>query len=122
MVFNSLYTHPLSRDQYYNILHSAIAVGEYRFARQAALHWQTIYPGDIPIRYLYAQTFLKEGHLQTALSILNELIQLNPEYAEAVIAKLTIELWLHQQKNLEQYSLNFFIQTPLHEKLLQIIG
>jgi hypothetical protein len=74
----------LSRDLFVAILRTALSVQEYRFARQAALSWLTAFPGDLPVRLLYAQTLLAGGQPEQALPILENLCQTDPEFTEAV--------------------------------------
>jgi len=45
----------ISRKTALNILRAAISAHEFRFARETALAWLTIYPGDLLVRLLYAQ-------------------------------------------------------------------
>jgi len=81
---------PIPRDQYLAIVRSGIAFREYRFVRQIISNWLSAFPGDLPFRYQYAYTLYKEGHLELAIPILDELIQIDPEFLEVLEAKLKI--------------------------------
>jgi len=82
---------PLSRERYLEIVRTAAAFREFRFARQSAAIWLAAYPGDLPFRHFYAEILVKEGHAELALPILEELIQADPEYRVAVETKLKLE-------------------------------
>ena len=47
----------LSREIFVELLETALRVGEHRFARQAALSWQTQYPGDLYVSLLQAKAY-----------------------------------------------------------------
>jgi tetratricopeptide (TPR) repeat protein len=73
----------LPRRTLLQILQVALEIPSSRFARQAALNWLAIYPGDLSVNLMLAQTWLVEGKPAQALSILSKLCQLDPEYLEA---------------------------------------
>ena len=73
----------VSRQGYLNLLNASLSVGEFRFARDAALYWLALFPGDLKVSLLYAQALLGEKHAERALPILEELIQTDPEFVEA---------------------------------------
>jgi tetratricopeptide (TPR) repeat protein len=73
----------LPRNQYLNMLSIAIEKGEYRFAKEAALQWLAAFPGDLQAGLLYAQVWTGENRAKQALSILEELFRLDPEFLEA---------------------------------------
>lgn len=86
---------PVHRSQAVAILEAALAVREPRFARQAALNWLTVYPGDLPIALIHAQALVlssspksTSGYSQ-AVQILEGVCQTDPEYLEAYEALLT---------------------------------
>jgi tetratricopeptide (TPR) repeat protein len=81
----------LQREQFVILLQTARQSGYLRFARQAALLWLGAFPGDLPLSLLYAQTLLQEGHAEQALPLLEKLCQVDPEYLEAVQARLIAE-------------------------------
>ncbi len=49
---------PISRALLIDLVQAAISVKELRFARQAALNWLALYPGDLPVNLLYAETLM----------------------------------------------------------------
>lgn len=84
-------TRPLERHEILRLIKIAIHQREYRFASQVALDWLTEYPGDLNVKYWYGLARAKEGHLQLAASILDELLQHDPEYLEALKTRIVIE-------------------------------
>jgi hypothetical protein len=74
---------PLQRDQLLTILRTALGAGEPRYARQLALAWLAAYPGDLAVSLLHAQALLLEGRPEPAIPNLEELCQLDPEFAAA---------------------------------------
>ena len=82
---------PIRRDLFLMVLKSALQLKEIRFARQAALAWLAAFPGDLPVNTLYAELLMEEGHPEQALPILNQVCQADPEYREAVEAKIRAE-------------------------------
>jgi hypothetical protein len=80
---------PIHRSQAVAILEAAISVREPRFARQAALNWLMVYPGDLQIALIHAQALVfsstsksRAGYSQ-AIQILEGICQTDPEYLEA---------------------------------------
>lgn len=86
----------LSRSQYLSLIQRGLALGETRFARQTALHWLGIYPGDIPIAVLQAQALFEEGHYRSAYSVVRETIRRDPAYlpAQSLALKIAVALQL----------------------------
>src|SRR3990170_8510298 len=72
-----------SRPDLIGLLHAALAVGALRFARQAALSWLAYYPGDLPIKFLYARALSQAGQVKQAAKTLTDLCQADPEMVEA---------------------------------------
>jgi hypothetical protein len=73
----------LHRSRLMTLLHTALAVGETRFARRLALSWLASYPGDLPVGLINARALLHENHHQQAIDILDSLCQVDVEYLEA---------------------------------------
>ena len=69
----------LSRANLLLILRSALEVKDWRFARQAALAWLAYYPGDLPIRHLYARALAQGGQAKQSYTVLAGLCQADPE-------------------------------------------
>jgi hypothetical protein len=88
---------PLPRHIFVRLTQAAAHLGHTRFARQACLAWLAAYPGDLPLSLLYAQVLLQEGHPEHALPVLRRLCQSDPEYLDAVLARLEAEKRLKDQ-------------------------
>ena len=72
-----------SRRELITILRTAISVGSLRFARHAAYSWLAYYPGDLPVKNLYARALHQAGQSKHALSILEGIVQVDAEDQEA---------------------------------------
>jgi hypothetical protein len=79
------------RPQFIQLLDAALAMRSFRFGRQAALSWLTIFPGDLQVNLIQAKLLLGEGKTGQALPMLDKLLRLDPESAETyrVIAQNT---------------------------------
>jgi tetratricopeptide (TPR) repeat protein len=88
---------PLPRHLFVRLAQAAVHLGHTRFARQACLAWLAAYPGDLPLTLLYAQVLLQDGHPEHALPVLRRLCQTDPEYTEAVLARLEAEKRLNSR-------------------------
>lgn len=73
----------LPRYQYLALLQAAIRASEFRFAREAALTWLAAFPGDLEAGLLYAEALMGENHPRQALTILEGLCQVDPEFLSA---------------------------------------
>ena len=73
----------LSRRDYLQILDAAIQVESFRFARQAALTWLGIFPGDLWVSYGLGEAQFAEGRVAQATATFEKLIALDPEFLEA---------------------------------------
>ncbi|HPH97686.1 MAG TPA: C25 family cysteine peptidase [Anaerolineaceae bacterium] len=76
-------SHPISRPRLLSLLNAALGVQEYRFVRQVALTWLAIYPGDLMVQFLLAQSFIGDQKSSQARPILEKLCQVDPEFVEA---------------------------------------
>ena len=65
------------------VLRAAQSVNAYRFTRQAAMEWLSIYPGDLMFNLWLAKGLIGEGRIEQALEIIEKLCSLDPEYAAA---------------------------------------
>ncbi len=81
----------IDRSSFLLILQTAFACGEYRFTRQAALHWLAAFPGDLQVSQTYAQALLGEQRTIEARQVLKGLCQIDPEDDKSVKLWLTIE-------------------------------
>jgi len=73
----------LSRRRLLLILETALETKSYRFARQTALTWLAIYPGDMEVDLLLAKTLLAEGKEAESLAIARKLAKLDPVFLNA---------------------------------------
>lgn len=76
---SAYYQQTISRSMLINVLNSAIELKEYRFARQLALSWLSVYPGDLEINRGLARIFILEGKQGQAIQILEKICQIDPE-------------------------------------------
>jgi hypothetical protein len=72
----------LYRAQFIQLLDAALTARSFRFGRQAALAWLTIYPGDLHTNLMQAKLLLGEGKTGQALPMLDRLARLDPDWAE----------------------------------------
>ena len=61
-----------------------------RFARQTALKWLASYPGDLGFNLVLAKALAIEGKFDQAVSILEKVVDTDPEYIEALSYLKTI--------------------------------
>jgi len=80
----------INRENLLVVLRASQSVNAYRFIRQAALEWLSIYPGDLSFNLWLAKGLIGEGRMEQALEIIEKLVALDPEYAAAW--RLTAEL------------------------------
>ncbi len=85
------YHPPILRPLYLQALQAALAAGSVRYARQAALEWLAIYPGDLAVGLAYAQALAQDRRPEQALTILRGLLRADPEYREAAASRLALE-------------------------------
>ena len=97
----------LSRQDYLQLIQHAYTAQDFSFAAQVALDWLTDFPGDLPMRYWYGEARAKAGHWTLAANILDEVIQQDPEYLEALQTRLEIERLLIQNRSKNTSSLAF---------------
>lgn len=71
------------RTSFLTLLDTALQVKSWRFARQAALLWLAVYPGDLEVRLRLALAQSGEGRTAAAISLMEELVGLDPEFGEA---------------------------------------
>lgn len=82
----------IPRPLYLQALQAALAARSPRYARQAALDWLAVYPGDLAVGLLYAQALAQDQRPQQALTILQGLLRADPEYGQAATARLALGL------------------------------
>ena len=70
------------RSQLLNLLRIALYSNENRFARDVALAWLAIYPGDLEINLFHSKALVQENNSSQALPLLDELCEIDPQYLE----------------------------------------
>lgn len=73
----------LHRSTFLYLSRLALQTEAYQFGRQACLHWLSVYPGDLEVRYFYSKMLAGEGKTEQALSLLGKLVLVDPEFVEA---------------------------------------
>jgi hypothetical protein len=74
---------PWNRNHLLGILNAAYTTDEYRFSHQVALAWLAYFPGDLPVKFFRAKALIADGSSDQAISILQNLINLDPEFEDA---------------------------------------
>ena len=80
------FSKPLARKELNSLLNTAMSIKEFRFARQGALAWLAVFPGDMQISYLLANALIGEGKASQAQSLLEKLVSYDPEFTTAQAA------------------------------------
>ena len=83
-------TKQLPRSSLLKIIKAAVNKNEYRYLRQIALGWLAFYPGDLEIKFYYAQALLGLGSNDNAFEVLEQITNVDPEYLPALQAKFTL--------------------------------
>jgi len=78
---------PWQREQLIEILGVAASVNEFNFIRKTALAWLAIYPGDLPIQLIHAQSASRVTKNNQSLALLENICRTDPDYAEAQQAR-----------------------------------
>jgi tetratricopeptide (TPR) repeat protein len=76
-------THIFTRTSFLHLLTAALESGSYRFARQAALNWLAVFPGDLTIQLALGKSHLSEGKLAQALPVVERVCRFDPQYLDA---------------------------------------
>jgi hypothetical protein len=79
-----------NRDYLLSILKSGLITNDPRFVRRATLAWLSAYPGDLPVQLLQAQALAADGILDQAATVLENLVQTDPENEAAQVLLLNI--------------------------------
>ena len=81
------------REQWLNVIKMAVEVRSLRFARQAAMAWLNIYPGDLLMNYWLAKSFILDGLSGQGRVILERVLQVDPEFDEGyqVLNELVVD-------------------------------
>lgn len=85
------YVNALDRYKFLTVLNAANECEEYQFVKQACMLWLVNYPGDIYVQFQQALTHDHLGKRDQAITILENLIELDPQFIEAIqsLAELT---------------------------------
>ncbi len=73
----------VSRKDLQVVLRASLSANAYRFTRQAAMEWLSIYPGDLTFNLWLAKGLIGEGRIEQALEIIGKLCAIDPEYTSA---------------------------------------
>lgn len=74
----------IKRFPFVTMVKTAINFGQEQFARQACLSWLANFPGDLGISLLYAKSLAKLGDIELAITILDKITTVDPEYVDAL--------------------------------------
>jgi tetratricopeptide (TPR) repeat protein len=74
----------IKRFPFVTMVKTAINVGQEQFARQACLSWLANFPGDLGVSLLYAKSLAKLGEIELAITILDKITTVDPEYVDAL--------------------------------------
>ena len=80
----------VKRGKFLTLLQTALNIGEWQFARQAALIWLASYPGDLLVNYSYASALNALGDADMAIAKLEKQMLAhakNLEFEEAAAAR-----------------------------------
>jgi len=83
---NPQITRTLTRSTLLLVLNAGIDAREYRFARQMALTWLSIYPGDLEVNRTLARIFGLEKKNGQSVQILEKVCRMDPEDIQALKA------------------------------------
>ncbi len=72
----------LARNTFLALLNSALTTNEIRFARQSTLQWLSVFPGDLEVRKIHAETIAKVRGPDEALPLLENLSEIDPHWVE----------------------------------------
>ncbi len=98
---------PWTRDQLIEILGVASTVNEFGFIRKTSLTWLAAFPGDLPVQLIHAQAVVKDLNPQQAVTLVKNICQVDPLYAEAQQFKFEVyqAIGSHEENYGELYSL-----------------
>lgn len=106
-----------SRQTLLLVLNAALDNKLFRFARQAAQSWLKEFPGDLGVQYLLAKALCLEDKREEAVAVIQNVCELDPEYADAhdlfaqLVAESHEELYLQELGSV--YALGKRIQSKI---------
>lgn len=68
------------REQWLTVIRIATEVQNLRFARQVAMAWLNVYPGDLMMSYWLAKSFVLDGLIGQGQVILERALQVDPSF------------------------------------------
>lgn len=74
----------IKRSAFIPMLKTALDARQDQFARQACLSWLANFPGDLYVSFLYASSLVNLGDLELAITILDKISKVDPEFYEAI--------------------------------------
>jgi hypothetical protein len=74
---------PWTRDQMIKTLGAASAVNDFSFIRKSSQAWLGVFPGDLQLQLIHAQSTAKDLGIKQAIPLLDKICQVDPEYSEA---------------------------------------
>src|SRR5271157_5844990 len=73
----------MDRQQFLKLLDAAVTKRSFHFAHQAADCWLKTYPGDLIVKLALAHILVYEGNNLDAMTLLDKLIEYDPQFLEA---------------------------------------
>lgn len=80
------YLSGLDRYKFLTILNAGTSCEEYQFVKQACMLWLVNYPGDLYVQYQQALNYAHLGLVDQAKTILSGIVELDPQFIEALQA------------------------------------
>ena len=75
----------INRDNIIKLIQAAKLASRHDFASVAAADWLALWPGDLEVQFLNAQTEMDQLHYQPAIQRLINVVTVDPEYVEAYV-------------------------------------
>ncbi|MCK4693564.1 MAG: hypothetical protein KAT23_08025, partial [Anaerolineales bacterium] len=73
----------INRDNIIKLIQAARLANRHDFASAAAADWLALWPGDLEVQFIIAQTEMDQLHHQPAIQRLIDVVTADPEYVEA---------------------------------------
>jgi tetratricopeptide (TPR) repeat protein len=80
----------IDRDQFLTTLSAAKACEEYQFMKQATMLWLANYPGDLHVQFLQALAYAGLDNRDQAISLLEGILEFDPNFLDAIKALSTL--------------------------------
>lgn len=95
----------IARPTVLSVLEEAISMGENRYARNLAISWLAVYPGDLQVNFTMARSLFLEGKVAQSIQILEKIVALDPEDIQAW--KLLAEIYKKIDSNSMENALTY---------------